>query len=650
MLRRCRSHHCGYSNIDFRTKQDDTSIKLYQPWLSPKQFGTMGVVDYKLPYDSKVKMFTPSKQLDSLKQYVSECPDPKYYSGCLFYQHNKIPVKRRMNLTLDKVSELDERVKGKDMFIGDSMMIAQSTKARKNYKQVLSLKVGEHQHQQQQQQQCKSKLICDKIINNKNASHETQLVSVNVKETLNGKVNVSKVKEIRRILKRKYLHKKDIKKVFRDWDLSINGEITLYDAYKMINSFGVPINYDETRTLISMVSSRNSDTLNLEEFTTLIRDNTTTTSNNNNNDIDIDLCKIPQRNANEYIEGETVEQLSKQMRISVLESHKRKQVTCLEQYLRIKVPKLKSIINTLIHQDNTCNSSSSNNNNNKELITFDIFNKALSQFVIPQRFYNEGIIKCLYDKHVDANTNLMNINTFSDNIMNDNDNGIQHLPTQEKERFLTHLEQKIIRSKSQIYSNTTVLQNEIQSKMNLRNEYLNDMNNRIKHERETNMKERVITSEINSMQPSKEFLVKTFGDRKQINETIDKIENEFFVPKIMMYNIQMKTRSGANPVPKNTFNEFQASSNSAMFISENDRFKIRSLNDKVDVVRKEKKEKEDKRNGRMNLIKKYNEMLKHKVEINELKKNQHELITELNKAERLYKYENDSKNNNDFVE
>ena len=637
MLRRCRSHHCGYSNIDFRTKQDDTSIKLYQPWLSPKQFGMMGVVDYKLPYDSKVKMFTPSKQLDSLKQYVSECPDPKYYSGCLFYQHNKIPVKRRMNLTLDKVSELDERVKGKDMFIGDSMMIAQSTKARKNYKPVLSLKVGEQQHQQhQQQQQCKSKLIYDKIINNKDASHETQLVSVNVNETLNGKVNVSKVKEIRRILRRKYLHKNDIKKVFRDWDLSINGEITLYDAYKMINSFGVPINYDETRTLISMVSSRNSDTLNLEEFTTLIRDNTTSSS--------IDLGKIQLRNANEYIEGETAEQLAKQMRISVLENHKRKQVTCLEQYLRIKVPKLKATINTLIHNDNTCNSSS-----NKELITFDIFNKALSQFVIPQRFYNEGIIKCLYDKHADANTNLMNINTFSDKIMNDSDNGIQHLSTQEKERFLTHLEQKIIRSKSQIYSNKTVLQNEIQSKMNLRNEYLNDMN-RIKHERETNTKEHVITNEINSMQPSKEFLVKTFGDRKQINETIDKIENEFFVPKIMMYNIQMKTRSGANPVPKNTFNEFQASSNSAMFINENDRFKVRSLNDKVDVVRKEKKEKEDKRNGRMNLIRKYNEMLKHKVEINELKKNQHELITELNKAERLYKYENDSKNNNDFVE
>ena len=634
MLRRCRSHHCGYSNIDFRTKQDDTSINLYQPWLSPKHFGTMGVVDYKLPYDSKVKMFTPSKQLDSLKQYVSECPDPKYYSGCLFYQHNKIPVKRRMNLTLNKVAELDERVKGKDMFIGDSMMIAQSTKARKNYKQALSLKVNEQQQQQQlqQEQQCKSKLICDKIINNKEASHETQLVSVNVKETLNGKVNVLKVKEIRRILKRKYLHKKDIKKVFRDWDLSINGEITLYDAYKMINSFGVPINYDETRTLISMVSSRNSDTLNLEEFTTLISDNT---SNNSSNDID--LCKLPSRNTNEYIEGETSEQLAKQMRISVLENHKRKQVTCLEQYLRIKVPKLKSIINTLIHQDTTCN---------KDLITFDIFNKALSHFVIPQRFYNENIIKCLYDKHADANTNLMNINTFSDRITNDSDNGIKHLSTQEKERFLTHLEQKIIRSKSQIYNNKTVLQNEIQNKMNLRNEYLNEMNRtKCKYEANTN-----INNEVNSMQPSKEFLVKAFGDRKQINETIDKIENEFFVPKIMMYNIQMKTRSGANPVPKNTFNEFQASSNSAMFISENDRFKVRSLNDKVDVVRKEKKEKEDKRNGRMNVVRKYNEMLKHKVEINELKKNQHELITELNKAERLYKYENDSKNNNDFVE
>ena len=635
MLRRCRSHHCGYSNIDFRTKQDDTSINLYQPWLSPKQFGTMGLIDYKLPFDSKNKLFTPSKQLDSLKQYASECPDPKYYSSCLFYQNNKIPVKRKMNLTLDKVSELDERIKGKDMFIGDSMMIVQSTKARKNYKHNKPLLSKINEQQQQQLSQSKSKLTHDKIITNKESSHETQLVSVNVKETLDGKVNISKVNEIRRILKRKYLHKKDIKKVFRDWDLSINGEITLYDAYKMINSFGVPINYDETRTLISMVSSRNSDTLNLNEFTSLICDNNNNSTSYYN---DIDLSKIPLRNPNEYIEGETSEQLAKKMRISVLENHKRKQIACLEEYLRIKVPKLKSIIHTLMQQDH-------NSNNNDSLITFDVFNKALSQFVIPERFYNEGIVKCLFDKHAD-DTKMMNINTFSDKIVNESENGVKHLATQEKERFLTNLEQKIMRSKSQIYNNRTVLHNEIQNKMNLRNEYLNEMN-RVKCE--LNTKEQNV-NEINSMQPSKEFLIKAFGDRKYINETIDKVENEFFVPKIMMYNVQKKTRSGANPTPKNTFIEFQANPNSAMFINEKERFKVKSLNDKVDVVRNEKQEKEEKRIGRINSVKKYNEMMKNKIEMNELTKNQHELITELHKAERLYKYENDSRKNNDFVE
>ena len=31
-LKRNRTHYSGYTNLDFRTKNDKTSLKLFQPW------------------------------------------------------------------------------------------------------------------------------------------------------------------------------------------------------------------------------------------------------------------------------------------------------------------------------------------------------------------------------------------------------------------------------------------------------------------------------------------------------------------------------------------------------------------------------------------------------------------------------------------
>lgn len=48
------------------------------------------------------------------------------------------------------------------------------------------------------------------------------------------------------------------------------GEISIVDAHNMINKLSIPINIDETRSLISSSNKRGTETLNLQEFMHLI--------------------------------------------------------------------------------------------------------------------------------------------------------------------------------------------------------------------------------------------------------------------------------------------------------------------------------------------------------------------------------------------
>ena len=52
-LKRSRSHYYGFTNIDFRTKQDKNAINLFQPWINQKNFGTMGYSNYSIISERK---------------------------------------------------------------------------------------------------------------------------------------------------------------------------------------------------------------------------------------------------------------------------------------------------------------------------------------------------------------------------------------------------------------------------------------------------------------------------------------------------------------------------------------------------------------------------------------------------------------------
>ncbi len=136
--KKTRTHSCGQTNVDFRTLKDDINIKKFQPWKAIPDFGTMGYSDYHLKFKEYKDLMNPTKRLNTIKDKRNEMPNPKFYSTACMYNSLKVPVKQKTFYNSEKLAELDESFKGKDKFIGDSMMIAQITKTRKKNTFILS--------------------------------------------------------------------------------------------------------------------------------------------------------------------------------------------------------------------------------------------------------------------------------------------------------------------------------------------------------------------------------------------------------------------------------------------------------------------------------------------------------------------------------
>lgn len=623
MLRKSRSHYYGFTNIDLRSKGDPKVLSLYQPWMVPKDFGTMGSANFKLPPDSHKSIFKVSNQLNSFQEKNLETPNPKYYSSCKYYQDNKLKINQKTSLVNERASQLDESVKGKEPFIGDSMMISDNIKIRK----INKIKKGFGRKEKRSKLIRNENIIKEKKKQNEESLHETQLVSVEAEKTLEGKVDIKKLKEIRLVLRRKYGNKTDFRKIFKDWNLSVNGEITVYDAHKMINSFGIPINFNETRALIASSNFRETETLNLQEFIHLIF--------NDNPALNVDLSKLTYKDERLYSEGAQIEDFQKKMKISVLEKSKKDQIEYLEEFFRLKIPKLLKVTH-----ENGCK---------EDFVDYNTFLKVMSNFSIPDHYYHDQIVKGLFDKYSMKNeqdqTVGMNLKKFAEYSMQKSLEG-RHNFYQFKMNYLDTLEKKMIRSKSEVYSNRLLLLDHKTEQRKLLQEYLNE----IEEKKNKMNKSQIISNEINSCQPSTAFLCKIFNKRELYHQQLDEVEKSFTAFPSLSSELKGKTRSGANPKPKNTFPEFQPDPSSSMYIDEKDRFQIRSLNDKVDFIHKEKLQKMTNQNGRLERINKNNQKIAQYFYYLDMKAHQADILSQASKTKMLYEHELKNKIRNEIIE
>ena len=130
-LKKERVHTTGFSNIDFRTKNDSNSLLLFQPWKVAEHYGTINDYGYRLSFDDHKKIFGLSDKLNKQLNEFNDLPDPKIYQSAQFYRDNKIKFNTRSMFTNERLAQLDESMKGKERYVGDSMMISDINKIRK---------------------------------------------------------------------------------------------------------------------------------------------------------------------------------------------------------------------------------------------------------------------------------------------------------------------------------------------------------------------------------------------------------------------------------------------------------------------------------------------------------------------------------------
>lgn len=309
--RRERVHHCGLTNIDFKTKGDAVSMQTYKPTLKHADFGTMGKTGFeKTPFST----FMKSKKKTGMT--ISENPDPRTKTTQDFYMQQGKRI-TAPTATLNKRSTQLEDAKWTDnVFTGDKpdFQIDLTAKAKRRInklglgnsgkRKVARLEnappLVKHSHKGSKTAESarttsvrKTSVVkpttFSKVDVHSAAVQETQLVRLDNKQTLQGRVDLKKVRDIRRAIRRRYATRKNPNKLFHVWDQKQQKKIDTDDVANMVNKMGIKINKNEAYVLLKSADMNNDDTLNIEEFINLIH--------SSNEALDVDLKTLAPLNS-----------------------------------------------------------------------------------------------------------------------------------------------------------------------------------------------------------------------------------------------------------------------------------------------------------------------------------------------------------------
>ncbi|CAD8134577.1 unnamed protein product [Paramecium octaurelia] len=245
IVRRDRIHHQGKTNRDFKMLDSFKNTSINQ---INSQDGDR-IASLSVPKNKKF-----SEILDQKSKRIVQCKDPveeTKNSAKKFNQHHLIGYPRS--------SHLEEKELMKRVFCGDSNTLFFDEEHRQSQESPV--------HKKYEQ---KEKLAQQKREENTTGIQETQLVGLENKNTLEGKVDLEKVRDIRRAIRRRYANRKNFQKIFNLWDEDSNGAVSVKNLYNMIQRLGININIDEARVLLASADMDGSNDLGLDEFLDLI--------------------------------------------------------------------------------------------------------------------------------------------------------------------------------------------------------------------------------------------------------------------------------------------------------------------------------------------------------------------------------------------
>ena len=634
-LRRTRSHKVGVSNIDFITKGEIDNLKIYKPWKAPKDLGTMGYKNYRNPRPIFKSLFEPTEKINTFKDLVNDYPDPRYYTTAQFYKKNNILLNTKTFLNNEKASNLEETFKGKDVFNGDSMNVAEIMNSRKGkifdkknlVKKNLNkepFSIEDNKIQEEKMENLKK----DKEKLNKNAIQETQLVKINTFIEKDNEINLKKIEEIRQTLRRRYGNRKNINKIFQQWARTFPNKITIYDAYKMINSLSIPINYNETKAFIASGSNFGNEYLNIEEFSNLIYEPTSMNwgekkFNYEEKDLNTIGNNIILNNKTE-IEGRNIDKLKNFIAQRILVLNKNMKELSKEKYS---------------FKEGNVNKNESNLN----LVDFDKFKKGILSLKPSDNFNKEEYIQKLFNEYKGKN-DLVDMRYFCENIYE-----------KTKNEFMSQMKDKTIEINKEQY---IIKKNKLQN-------YINENKDRVKplvfqkkidldkqlFEKnamllERKKEEKKIQDQVNCTIPSTSWLHHIYDNRKEHYNKLNRAEHALSAkPTFKQNNLIRNTRFGAVPQWRKTSEILIGDETCGTYINEKDRFNIDR-----DIAKDDKKMKNMLALGRQNRIKtaiqKYEDNRFMKIYLQEEK----DIYSNMEKSKKLSIYDERSKNMNFIIE
>ena len=622
-LKKPRTHNCGFSNIDFRSKGDLENLKLYEPWKIPKEFGTMGKSGYYPSYTEYKKIFSVSKNINKLKNIVQGSPDPKTYPLANFYKKNRIKPNILQDFLENRVASLDEISIGKEKYTGDSMMISDIVKFRKEKKYNLN-EPSFQQHKNQQEFLSKIK----KRKNLKEISLDEKNISRNLElsKTLDNKVDLRKIQNIRLLLRKRYSSRDDIRKIFKEWDLNAAGEISLYSVHEMINRLSIPINFNETRALIASSNTRGTESLNMEEFIHLIF--------SDNEILKVDLGKLKYKDEKLYKEGKESENYKILMRNSLIEMNKSNQILNIKQQIHNRTTIIQNV--------------AIKNNINLDKTSKNDFIKLMQSMKFPEKYYRDILIDSIFKTYINPDNETMNMNKFCIDCLNEkDDNNFLEF----KDRLLTNFSTKIDNQLKEKDITILDLKPEKEKRLSLVTDLTNQIieNNIIKkniEEKENNK----IANEVLSTQPSTNFINHIYKDHKKMYEELNKVEEKFCTKPNIVKTGKGKTRFNGNPQHKDTFYMINQDPRGSSYINEEERFNISGMNNLTSFIRNDKEKRKMLQLAKLKKIREYEnerELACHTMEkINEQK----DLSAQNKRSIRQNDYEVLNRIRNDFIE
>ena len=638
-LRRPRSHTIGISNIDFRSKKDEQNLRIFEPWQVPKDLGTMGYKNYQNPRKIRKELFSPTERINTYKDIVNDYPDPRFYTTAKFYKDNNMNVKTRSFLNTERASNLEEIIKGKEPFIGDGMGISDTVRKRKGKKdRKLQIEVDYNLLDEQKRQINKTEnLANEKKKINKNAILETQITKIDTKVTDNNLVNMNKIIELRQALRRRYGNRKKPNKIFQQWAKTFPNKITVYDAYKMINSLNIPINYNETRALIASGSNQGNEFLNVEEFSNLIF---------NKNEDSYEIPLIEHAKINNILSEKEQNNLNNKIKDNNKEINDKVNLNILKDYLSQRtitfIKNLKEISRDKYLFTNIENNDKINMTKNNNKCNYDKFLQAVLSLNPPELFSKEKYIKLLFNEYKDKN-DLIDIKNF-DNILFENNSKeyMTKLKDNLSNKFKDEIEEKKNSLKNYVLENKNKKLLIYQKKYDLDNQLLIKKDNELKQKIENEK----ITTEINSTVPSTPWIHHIYDKRSEHFNILNRVEHSFSAkPSIKQNSLKGNTRFGSNPIWRNTSEILIGDKFSSTYINEKDRFNLNRDVAKDDKIKNEKIKK-----GREYRIKTSIQKFEENNYIKQFLKEEKDKYSQLEKSKRKYNYEELFKKNNFFIE